>query len=256
MHARILPLILAVTLTACAGDGKTKKSAVDIDPRETAESLYTAGKTDLDKGNYETAIESYGKLESRYPFGPYAQQAQLDTAFAHYKLDEPDAAIAAADQFIKLQPQHANVDYAYYIKGLANFQRNASFLDRVFGKRLSDVDVTPLRQSFIDFKLLLQRFPNSIYADDARQRMIYLRNQLALHEYEIARFYARKRADVAVVQRLTSLIEQYDGADIIPRALVLLATTYDRLKLADAYNETLRVLEHNFPDQAGKVRRN
>ncbi|MGF1545889.1 MAG: outer membrane protein assembly factor BamD [Thiotrichales bacterium] len=256
MHARILILLLAVSLVACAGDGKKKRSAVDIDPRETAESLYTAGKSALDKGNFESAIETYGKLESRYPFGPYAQQAQLDTAFAHYKLDEPDAAIAAADQFIKLQPQHANVDYAYYIKGLANFHRNASFLDRVAGKRLSDVDVTPLRQSFIDFKLLLQRFPQSRYADDARQRMIYLRNQLALHEFSIAQFYARKRADVAVVQRLTSLIGQYDGADVIPQALVLLANTYDRLKLADAYRETVQLLELNFPDQARKVKRN
>ncbi len=255
MLLRIVFITTLIALTlGCASDGK-KKEKVAVDPKETAESLYTQGKKELDKENYSSAIEIYEKLESRYPFGPYALQAQLDTAFAHYKLEEPDAAIASADQFIRLQPQHPRVDYAYYIKGLANFNRGFGFMDRLFGKDSADVDVAPLRQAFTDFKLLVQRFPESPYAADAQQRLIYLRNELARHEFNIAKFYDRKKAYVAVTRRIENLIAQYDGAEIMPQALILLASAYDKLGLQQSYGETVRVLEVNFPDQVKKLKK-
>jgi len=194
-------------------------------------------------------IEQFEKLEAAYPFGEYAQKAQLDIAYAHYKMHEPEAAIAAADQFIRLNPLHENVDYAYYIKGLANATRYDGFFDKFIPKDLGDLDPNPLKQAFLDFKLLVRRFPDSRYAEDAKQRMVYLRNALARHEYNVADFYWRRGAYVAVINRCTDLMRDYDGAEIMPETIALMARAYRKLGLEEEYADAVKLFEANFPQR-------
>jgi outer membrane protein assembly factor BamD len=243
MTLRIFVITCLLMLSACAKD----KAGIGETDAASAE-LYQRGHKLLNQGNYSLAIEQFETLESRYPFGSYAQQSQLETAYSHYKLSEPDSAIAAANQFIKLNPEHPHVDYAYYLKGIANFSRYDGMLDGIIKKDLSLLDMNPLNQSFADFKQLITQFPESPYAQDAQQRMLFLRNVLAGHELSVAQYYARRGAYVAVVNRCRYLLEHYDGADSIPKALVLMAQAYEKLGLNEPFNNTVSVLEHNFPD--------
>jgi outer membrane protein assembly factor BamD len=250
---KLLAILLASLLVggcATTGDEVEDKATAEAN----AQAMYEKAKKQLDKRNYELAIEQLEKLEAAYPFGEYAQKAQLDIAYAHYKMNEPDAAIAAADQFVRLNPLHENVDYAYYIKGLANATRYDSFFDRFVSKDLGDLDPNPLKQAFLDFKLLVRRFPDSKYAEDARQRMVYLRNALARHEYNIADFYWRRGAFVAVVNRCSNVIKEYDGAEIMPETIALMARAYKKLDLQEEYDDAVKLFEANFPDRKPLLR--
>src|SRR5210317_1864155 len=171
------------TLSSLVGCGPKKE--VDLTADWSAEKFYLEARAELDEGNYLTAIEYYETLESRFPFGKYAMQAQIDVAYAYFKFDEPDSAITALDRFIKLHPRHPAVDYAYYLKGLVNFERGGNILDIISDRDLSDFDRDLILRAYNDFKLLLQRFPNSNYATDARKRMIYLRNELARADFKV-----------------------------------------------------------------------
>ncbi len=225
----------------------------EADPTKdwSAQQLYSAAKLRLDNGDYEGAIDYYGKLESRYPFGPLAQQAQLETAYAHYKSDEPGSAIAAADRFMKLNPRHPNADYAYYLKGLANFDRGRNFLDVILPQDPSARDPGFVTQAFRDFEDLVRQYPDSRYAGDARQRMVYLKNTVAQHEIHVARFYMRRHAYVAAANRAREVVERFQETPSVPEALVIMATAYKVLKLDELSEDALRVLELNFPDHPG-----
>ncbi len=213
----------------------------------SASKFYTEAKTALNDGNYETAIKYFETLEARYPFGPYAQQAELEVAYAYYKYDEADSAIAAADRFIKLHPRHANVDYAYYLKGLVNFNRSASFFDRILPQDPAQRDPTHVRQSFEDFAALVKNFPNSKYANDARLRMIYLRNNLARYEIYVADYYMSRGAYVAAINRAKYLIEHYPNSPANADALAITATAYRKLGETRLAEDTEQVLKLNFP---------
>ena len=217
----------------------------------SAKQLYSAAKLRLDNGDYETAIDYYGKLESRYPFGSLAQQALLETAYAYYKSDEPASAIAAADRFLRLHPRHANADYAYYLKGLANFNRGRNLLDVVLPQDPSARDPGAATQAFRDFEELVSHFPDSRYAADATQRMVYLRNTVAQHEIHVARYYMRRRAYVAAANRARHVVERFQGTPAVPEALVIMATAYKVLLLDDLSEDALRVLELNHPGHPG-----
>jgi len=214
----------------------------------SASRLYSAARAAMDEGDYETAIHRYETLEARYPFGRYAQQAQLEVAYAYYKYGEPESAIAAADRFIKLHPRHPHVDYAWYLKGLVNFTRGSGFFDRFFPKDPARLDQSALRQAYLDFAELVRRFPASRYAADARQRMIYLRNVMAEHEVAVAEFYMRRRAFVAAVNRARQVVERYDGAPAMAEALAILVRAYRALYLPELAADAERVLRLNFPD--------
>jgi outer membrane protein assembly factor BamD len=244
---RLVSLLLATLLLASCATTST-------DPTEgwSAAKLYSEAKDNLNQSNYEQAINYFETLEARYPFGRYAQQAQLEIAYAYYKYDEPDSAIAAADRFIKLNPRHPHVDYAYYLKGLVNFSRGRSFMDRFIPKDPSDMDPKPLNQSFADFSTLVQRFPNSRYAPDARQRMIFLRNELAEYELKVADYYVRRGAWLAVAKRSQYVLENYPGAPVTPDALALLTRAYKELGMTDLERDTRRILELNYPEFAAE----
>ena len=217
------------------------------DVNATEQMLYRNVQRSLRAGNYQQAIQSLGQLEALFPFGRYAEQAQLELIYAHYMGYDPDAARNAADRFIRLHPQHPNVDYAYYLKGLAAFNRNRSIMDRLVASDLSKRDMTSAREAYADFTELLTRYPDSPYAPDARKRMIYLRNLLADSELNIANFYMERGALVAAANRARFIVENYSKADAVPDALAVLVEANYKLGLEDAADDALQVLATNFP---------
>lgn len=214
----------------------------------SANQLYTAGKESLSDSNYEQAIKYYEILQARYPFGRYSQQAALETAYAYYRYDEPDQAISSLDRFIRTYPRHPYVDYAYYLKGLVNFYRTTSFLDRILPPDPTRTDSAAARQAFQDFDDLVRRFPQSPYAEDARQRMIYLHNNLASFEVNVADYYMRRGAYVAAANRAAYVVESYPRAPAVEDALAIMAEAYIKLGLLELARDASRVLATNMPD--------
>lgn len=213
----------------------------------SASRLYAEAKSELNDGNYEKAIKYYEKIEARYPYGRFAQQAQLEIAYAYYKDGEPASAIAAADRFIKLHPNHPNVDYAYYLKGLANFNDDLGWLGTFSGQDLSERDPKAAREAFEAFKELVTRFPNSKYTTDAIQRMNYLVNALASHEVHVARYYFKRGAFVAAANRAQYALKTYPQAPANEEGLVIMVKAYDALGMRDLRDDAERVLLRNFP---------
>jgi outer membrane protein assembly factor BamD len=199
-------------------------------------------------GNYSTAIDQYEILESRYPFGKYATQAQLDVGYAYYKYDELEAALSAIDRFIKLNPRHAGVDYAYYLKGIINFNRGGSVLDKIHKRDMAKFDQAILITSFNDFQILVRRFPDSKYAADARQRLIYLRDKLANSDLKVAQFYAARDAWVAVANRTRAILQTYPGTSAIKPALEIQLLAYQHLGLEQLAADTQRIIDLNYKD--------
>jgi outer membrane protein assembly factor BamD len=217
----------------------------------SAQRLYNGAKERLDEGDFDQAIDYYEKLESRYPFGVLAQQGQLEIAYAYYRHDEPDSALAAADRFIKLYPDHKSLDYAYYLKGLTNSNRGRSLVDRFIAKDPSERDTESVLQAFRDFEVLVERFPDSKYAGDAEQRMLFLRDTLAKHELYVANYYMRRGAYLAAVNRAKYIVENYPTTNVVSDALVLLAKGYKVMGLHDLSADAVRVLRLNFPEHEG-----
>ncbi|MGV6858828.1 MAG: outer membrane protein assembly factor BamD [bacterium] len=242
--------LFIVLATGCAGN-KPKEDLVKLE-QETAQKLYASGQKELKRKNYQLAIKNFETLTTRYPFTDEAQNAQLDIATAYYKMAEPDTAIATADDFIKTNPRHKRVDYAYYLKGLVNSRRYDSFLDKYIVKDIANLDTTALETAFEDFKRLIRRYPDSEYVDEARQRMIFLRNALARHELNVADYYMRRGAWVAAANRCQYLITKYDRADSVPEALQMMVEAYENLGDKPAQQEAQAVLEKNFPSLAKK----
>jgi len=238
----IVYLALALNLAAC---GPAKD---DIDPTAewSVERFYSEARNELAKKNYLTAIEYYETLESRFPFGKYATQAQIDVAYAYYKFNEPDSAITALDRFIKLHPRHPSVAYAYYLKGLSNFGRGGTILDVLVERDLSAFDKNLMLVAYNDFKLLLQRFPGSRYAVDAKKRMIYLRDELAKADFETARFYASREAWVAVANRTRFILQNYQGSSVIQSTLELQLEAYRQLEMEELARDTRLIIELNY----------
>lgn len=210
--------------------------------------LYQAAQRSLRSGNYNNAIAQLQRLEAQFPFGRYAEQAQLELIYAYYMAFRPDAARSAADRFIRLHPQHANVDYAYYLKGLAAYEQDRGFFDRFVPTDLAARDIGAARESFADFGQLLARYPASDYAPDARQRMIYLRNLLARSEIMVGRYYLSREAYVAAVNRGRNVVENYPTTPSVPDGLALMVEGYLKLNLPEPANDSLRVLVANYPD--------
>ncbi len=239
---RIVPVLLL--LSALSGCGLLP---TDDDTKDwSAYQFYTEASAALADGDYDRAVTYYQKLESRYPFGRYAKQAQLDVAYAHYKNSEPESALAAADRFIKLHPQNSHVDYAYYLKGIINYNRKIGFLDRYVPTDPSQRDPGSAKDSFNDFAELIRRFPDSQYAQDARQRMLYLRNNLAKSEIHAARFYLYRGAPLAAANRAKYVIENYPRTTSVQNALEILIEAYGRLELPQLQADAKRVLELNL----------
>ena len=239
---RILSIFSLLLLSGC--------STLSEDETEswTVEKFYQTAKEALDDGDYATAIDYFTRLEARYPYGRYAQQAQLEIIYVHYKDNEPASAVAAADRFIKLHPRHPNVDYAYYLRGLATYDQGQGALEKIIPKDRAQRDPASLRESFNYFKELVSRFPNSRYTPDAIKRMTEQRNTLARHELVVADYYLRRGSYLAAANRAKYVLENYQRSLVIPDALVLLVKAYRLMDLDDLASDALRVLEMNHPD--------
>jgi outer membrane protein assembly factor BamD len=229
----------------------TGKDEEDIPDSWTPDKLYQEGKAAMDAGSYNKATEHFGKLLARHPFGKHSQQAQLDLAYSQYKNDEGAAAVASCDRFIKLYPNHSHVDYAYYLRGLSNFNQGKGLTERFLPIDASQRDQAAALKSFEDFSELTKRYPDSKYVNDARLRMTYLRNILAQHEVHVANYYMRRGAYIAAANRARYVVENYQRAPAVPEALVIMAKAYRILELDDLSRDALRVLQTNYPQHAG-----
>ena len=229
-------------------------SADKVDPTQglSAAELYAKAQLSMKSQNFTRAIELYETLESRYPFGKYATQSQLDVTYAYFLYDEPESATAAADRFIKLHPRHEAVDYAYYMKGRINFGLKKSIVDKFYTRDLADYDMSIMKQSYDDFSVLANRFPDSKYSKDAVKRMVYLRNQMARAELKMAEFYLTRKAWVAASNRTKNLLEIYQGSSSIKRALQVQIIAYQKLELDDLVEDTRRILIHNYGEEAAE----
>jgi len=214
----------------------------------TAEKFRTEAKAAVDAGNYDKGIKLYEALESRYPFGEDSAQTQLDIAYAYFKNNDPDSAIAAADRFIKMNPRSPGVDYAYYLKGLVNYNRGIGFIDRFLPTDTSQRDPGTARDALKNFEELIRLFPQSKYVPDARLRMIALKNNLAMYEVHVARYYMKRRAYVAAANRASTVIEKYPRTPAIPYALLVLQEAYTKLDMLDLAQDATRVYELNYPN--------
>ena len=210
--------------------------------------LYSEAREEMTSGHYERAIVLFGKLESNYPFGTYAQQAQMEIAYAYYKSNDQVQALAAAERFIKLHPNHANVDYMYYLRGLINFNDQIGFFNFLYAQDTTERDPKATREAFGAFKQLVEKFPDSQYRPDALERMKYLVNAMAQYEVHVARYYYRRGAYLAAVNRAQGAISDYREAPAMEEALFIMERSYDKLGLLDLRDDTQRVLLKNYPN--------
>ena len=239
-----LALLFGVLVAACG----LLPDAQDETKGWSAQKLYSEAKDNLNSARYEDAIKLYQKLEARYPYGRFAQQAQIEIAYAYYKDHEPVQAVAAADRFIKLHPNHPSVDYAYYLRGLANFNDDLGIMGYVSGQDLTERDPKAARDAFDAFKELATRYPESRYTPDAILRMNYLLNALAAHEVHVARYYMKRSAYVAAVNRAQFALKTYPQAPANEEGLVILVKAYDALGMNDLRDDAERVMKRNFPN--------
>lgn len=242
---RFAPLLAAALMLAgCSWFGGGEKER-DKDPGVAK--MYQEAKDDLESGNFERAVKDYEALEARYPYGPYAQQAELEMAYAQYKQGESANAVATADRFIKAHPNHVNIDYAYYVKGLANFKDDFGYFSSISGQDLSERDQKAARESFDTFKELITRYPLSRYAEDSGKRMVYLQNNMANHEVHVADYYYRRGAWLAAANRAQVVVKDFPRAPATEKALYLMVRSYEKLGLDDLAHDALGVLQKNFP---------
>lgn len=220
------------------------------DPKEqwTVEQYYEEAKDNMDAGSWQAAVKSFEALQARYPYGRYAQQAQLNIAYCYYKQSDSAGAIGAADTFIKQYPNNPGTDYAYYLKGLANFNGDLGLFSFIGGNDLSDRDPKAARDAFDVFKELITRFPDSRYASDARERMEYLINALAKYEVHVANYYLKRGAPLAAANRAQYAVVTYPRAPATEEALAIMIRAYDQLNLPELRNDAVRLMQDNFPN--------
>lgn len=242
VHALILLLVLSL-LSGCSWFSKSDDGSEFEDPTISAAQLYEEANRLMQRGNYEDAIKKYETLEGRYPFGAYTEQAQLEVAYAYYRYEEPDSAIAAADRYIQLHPRGENVDYALYLKGLANMSRGDSIINRIANPQMARRDQRILNEAYDSFTRLVERYPDSQYVDDASLRLVELRDAMAEHEIYVARYYMRRNAWLAAANRAQTALEKYDGSTSTIPALELLVQAYDKLGLQEQKEEAEQVLQ-------------
>ncbi len=236
-------ILTACMLQACSGNKLSDDKTINWTP----EKLYAEAKDETNSGRWAEALKLLERLESRYPFGRFAQQAQIDRAYIHYRENEAGLALGAIDRFMRLHPNHSQMDYMLYLQGLINFNENQGFLANLGGQDLSERDLKAARESFESFKQLFTRYPNSKYASEAETRMRYLRNSMAAGEVHIARYYYRRGAYVASANRSQIAVQAYQETPAIEEALFIMMSSYERLGLTEQKDASKRVLERTFP---------
>ena len=241
--ATAIGIAVCLAFTGCASDK-------EYDPTKgwSAAKLYGEAKDQMAEGGYTEAIKYFEKLEARYPYGRYAQQAQMEVAYAYWKANEPASALAACDRFIKLHPSNPNLDYVYYLKGLIGFNEDLGLLAHLSQQDPGERDPKSSREAFEAFRDLVVRFPNSKYSPDATARMNYLVNSLAAQEVNVARYYMKRGAYIAAANRAQASIQKFPNVPAQEEALAIMVVAYEKLGMKDLSKDAERVLMTNYPN--------
>jgi len=244
---------LTVTLSSCSQINKLKEKEENATAKRTsgysANKLFQDARASLKAKNYELAIKQYEQLEAKYPLGRYAQQSLLEQAYAYYKYEEPDTALDTIDRYMRVYPRSPRMDYALYIRGLINFTRGGSVVDKVFPRSFSDLDGVKQKEAFHDFSILLNRYPNSPYGPDARKRMHYLKNRLGESEVNVAKYYMKRGAYLAAFNRADYTIKHHQGTPAVIEALQIKVCAARKLGKTGLANDTMKVIQLNFPSK-------
>lgn len=243
-----LALLLAAALSGCGSLFDASSSEPDNTVGWSAEQLYRDARDEMNSGNWEQARRQLDRIQARYPFGLHAQQAMIDTAYTYWREGSPELALATIERFQQQYPNHQSTDYMLYLKGLITFTPENAFLGNLMGQDPAERDPKGARASFDAFSELVQRYPDSKYADDARQRMTWLLNNIAMNEVHTARYYYERNAYVAAINRAETVIVDFQGTPAAEEALYIMMLSYDRLGMTDLRDDTRRVLVSNFPE--------
>ena len=235
---------LFVGVTACS---TTASDPAEAYKGESGTHIFQAGEDALRDHNYHETIKRFEALDAQYPYGPEAETAQLHIIYAYYMSSDYPSTEAAADRFIHAHPANPNIAYAYYLRGLANYNQDIGVFERVFTVDLATRDLTQVKKAYSDFATIVSRYPHSVYAAPAHQYMVYLRNLLANHQLEVAQYYYSRGAYVAAVNRAAIVVQNYQGAPAVPQALVLMAKSYHQLHDAALENQMITLIRYNYP---------
>ena len=238
-----------VAIVASSGCARVKGMFKDEDKNEglPVSQLYDKAHDYMEAGRWSSASETWGRLIAQYPYGPYTEQALMEQAYAEYKAGKHDDAVSTIDRFIRTYPTHRNIAYLYYLRGLSNMSRNTVFLSKAFKLDMSNRDLQSPQQAYNDFNTVATRYPNSRYAADARQRMIFLRNEFARFELNTGLYYLQRNAWVSAADRATYLLETYPQTEYQNDAVALLAESYTRMGNTTLAADARRVLQQNDP---------
>lgn len=235
----------ALMISACS----TRDYGSSVFQNQTAKQILKGGEQAVAKGDYSGATKYFEAIDALYPFDPEAKQGQLDVIYAYYKAEDYASALAAADRYIHLYPEGEQTDYAYYMKGVINFDKDRTFLQRLYPRKPECLDVSNLREAFINFGALIKRFPKSKYVKDSEKRMLYVRNLLADHELYIARFYFKRKAYIASSNRASYIVKHFTGAPQVKDALKIMVKSYQALGIKKQADDARRILNLNFPKE-------
>ncbi|TAK40118.1 MAG: outer membrane protein assembly factor BamD [Lysobacteraceae bacterium] len=264
---RLVVLLLLAAVLTSAGCTRVKGWFKDSDANEgvPVSELYEKGHTEMEHGNWATAITVYKRLVAQYPYGEHTEQALVETAYAQYKSGRNEEAISTIDRFIRTYPTHRNIAYLYYLRGLVNSDRDTIFLQQVWSLDASRRDLSTPLQAYNDFRIVAERYPNSRYAGDARERMLQLRDMFARHDLDVGLYYLRRGAWVAAANRAQHVLETYPGSSLQDDAVALMGEAYERLGNETLAADARRVLEKNnsahpwlrgdWPDYPSRLRR-
>lgn len=240
-----LPVSAILLLVGCSTSPEDEVAAL---ANQGIESIYADAKTSMKVGNFNAAAQKLSAIDSRFPFGPLSHQVQLDLIYSYYKVGQSEQALATIDRFIRLNPNHSDVDYAQYMRGLTNMDSDKNLFQDLARIDRSDRDPSRSREAFEDFRRLIQKYPDSKYAADAKKRMVYIKNRLAKYEIAIARFYMRREAFVAAANRGRYVVEYFSDSSELQEALEIMVECYEQLGLVDLKDNAMKTLKLNFPE--------
>lgn len=244
---KILLVASSVAAAMLVAGCSTTSEPSELYKGETQQQIYQKGKTALEDSSYSEAIKRFEALDVQYPYGTQTEQAQLYLIYAYYKKEEYALASAAAERYVRIHPASAHVDYAYYMWGLSDYYQNLGVIERFFSIDLATRDLSQIQKSYHSFKVLTTRFPNSKYTPAAHQYLVYLRNIMANHQYDVAQYYYDHKAYVAAANRAADVVQHYQGAPAVVDSLVLMAKSYHQLGMTKYEQDTLAVLKYNYP---------
>ncbi len=245
---RLLAPVLLGAVVSVAGCSSSNNEEKAVLANMGAQQLYDRAKESMEVGNFSAAAQTLSALDSRYPFGPLSNQVQLDLIYSYYKSGKIEETLATIDRFVRLNPNHSDVDYAYYMRGLTNMESDSNLFQELLNIDRTDRDPSKFREAFEDFRRLIQQYPDSKYAADAKQRMVHIKDRLARYEIAIARFYMRREAYVAAANRGRYVIEHFPDSTQVQQALEIMVSSYEQLGLDELKNNAMKTLKLNYPE--------